>query len=63
MSREYSQLYGTDALSQAEQQQLADAMAKLPASDQQAIRAGVLCLPAQQRDRARLEWCQRWEAS
>ncbi len=62
MAREFSTQYGTDALNQAEQKQLADAMAKLPASDQQAIRAGVQCLPAQQRDRAMLEWCQRWES-
>ena len=63
MTREFSELYGTAELSADEQQQLADAMAKLPASDQQAIRACVQCLPAQQRDRAMLEWCQRWEAS
>lgn len=61
--REFSQLYGTDPLSPSEQQQLNEALAELPPSDQQAIRAGVLCLPKQQQGRAALEWSQRWEVS
>ena len=62
MSREYSSNYGREALTPAEQQQLAQMMAQLTPSDQQAIRTGVQCLPAAQRDRAMLEWCQRWES-
>ena len=62
MSREYSSAYGTGPLTPAEQQQLTQAMSQLAPSDQQAIRDGVQCLPAAQRDRAMLEWCQRWES-
>lgn len=62
MSREYSSAYGRGPLTPAEQQQLTQQMAQLATSDQQAIRAGVQCLPAAQRDRAMLEWCQRWES-
>lgn len=61
--REFSQLYGTAELSTDEKQQLNEALAELPASDQQAIRSGVLCLPKQQQGRAMLEWSQRWEVS
>jgi hypothetical protein len=62
MSREYSSAYGREPLTPAEQQQLTQSMSQLAASDQQAIRDGVQCLPAPQRDRAMLEWCQRWES-
>ena len=61
MTREYSAQYGTAELSPTEQQQLNEALAKLPASEQEAIKAGVKCLPKRQQDRAALEWCQRWE--
>ena len=61
MAREYSQIYGTAELFQAEQKELSDCLIKLPQSDQDAIRAGVQCLPQRQQDRAALEWCQRWE--
>ena len=61
MAREFSTQYGTAELSPQEQQQLNEALAKLPASDQEAIKAGVKCLPKQQQGRAMLEWCQRWE--
>jgi hypothetical protein len=36
-------------------------MAQIPASGQQAIRDGVKCLPKEQRERATLEWAQRWK--
>lgn len=62
MSREPSSHYGTGPLTAIEQQQLKQRMAQLPASDQQAIRAGVKCLPKEQRERATLEWSQRWKA-
>ena len=61
MSREYSTQYGTAELSPTEQQELAARLAQLPASDQDAIEAGVKVLPKQQQGRAMLEWCQRWE--
>ena len=62
MAREYSTQYGTAELSPQEQRQLTEALAKLPASDQEAIKAGVQCLPKQQQCRAMLEWCERWES-
>lgn len=61
MPRELSSQYGTGPLTPAEQQQLTQRMAQLPASDQQAIRDGVKCLPKEQRERATLEWAQRWK--
>ena len=61
MARELSTQYGTAELSPTEKQELAACLAKLPASDQEAIKAGVQCLPKRQQDRAALEWCQRWE--
>lgn len=60
---EFSTLYGTAELSADEQQELDAVMALLPQSDQQAIRAGVQCLPKAQQGRAALEWCQRWEVN
>ncbi len=62
MSREYSSAYGREPLTPAEQHLLRELLSQLAASDQQAIRDGVQCLPTQQRDRAMLEWCQRWES-
>ncbi|PZO20885.1 MAG: hypothetical protein DCF25_05895 [Leptolyngbya foveolarum] len=62
MSRELSTNFGTGPLTPVEKQQLSQTMAQLPASDQQAIRAGVKCLPKEQRERATLEWSQRWKA-
>ena len=62
MSRELSQNFGTGELSAQEQQQLNEELAKLPKSDQQAIRDGVKCLPKTQQGRAMLEWCGRWES-
>ena len=61
MSRELSTQYGTAELSPTEQQELADRLSQLPASDQEAIEAGVKCLPKSQQGRAMLEWCARWE--
>ena len=63
MAREYSTQFGTAELSPAEQKELDACLSQLPASDQQAIRAGVLCLPKTQQGRAALEWCQRWDVS
>ena len=62
MSREPSANFGTAPLTPIEKQQLSQQMMQLPASDQQAIRDGVKCLPKQQQDRAQLEWSQRWKA-
>lgn len=61
MPRELSSHYGTGPLTPIEQQQLKQRMAQLPAADQQAIRDGVKCLPKEQRERATLEWAQRWK--
>ena len=61
MTREYSTQYGTAELSPSEQAELNRRLALLPKSDQQAIEAGVKCLPKQQQGRAQLEWCERWE--
>lgn len=62
MTREFSQDYGTSELSEAEQQQLDEKLATLHKSDQTAIDDGVKCLPKQQRDRAKLEWANRWKS-
>ena len=62
MSRELSTHFGSGPLTPTEKQQLSETMAQLPASDQQAIQAGVKCLPKEQQERATLEWSKRWKA-